>query len=291
MESLLSVAHVPIKRIIRRMRGGSQSFLIHGEDDFYYVAKFAGNPQGTRTLINEWIAAQLLLRLGISTPEVQILLLNSHAIQEERLCFKVGSKQLNVQGAYHFGSRCPADPNETLIMDFLPRSLLAKVVNLSDFALMLVCDQWLGQNDSRQAIFINANRGHSTVLGMRSYFIDHGMCFGGSHWEFCDSPRYGVYMDTTVYDLVDIRMQCNLAISLIQNLSEDAIYAPAATLPPVWYGEGDHAGLVNLLRALEQRRARLPVLIEQSLKTLMRASCSTIAHRPVSSQFKHLHAG
>jgi hypothetical protein len=287
----LSVVHVPIKRIIRRMRGGSQPFLVQGEDGFYYVAKFAGNPQGTRTLINEWIAAQLLQRLGISTPEVRLLLLTDSAIQEELLCFKFGNVQVNIEGTYHFGSRCPVDPNEALIMDFLPQPLLANVINLFDFALMLVCDQWLGQTDSRQAIFINVNRGRSTVLRMCSYFIDHGMCFGGSHWEFCDGPRFGVYMDKTVYDLFDIRTQCDIAISLVQNLSEDAIYTPAATLPPDWYGEGDHAGLVHLLTSLERRRVKLPVLMEQSLKIFMGESGATVAHRPAASQLKRLHAG
>jgi hypothetical protein len=287
----LSVAHVPIKRIMRRMRGGSQPFLVQGEDGFYYVAKFAGNPQGTRTLINEWIAAHLLQRLGVSTPEVRLLLLTGSAIQEESLCFKFGSSEVNIEGAYHFGSRCPVDPNEALIMDFLPKPLLANVINLVDFALMLVCDQWLGQTDSRQAIFINVNRGRSPVLGMCSYFIDHGMCFGGSHWEFCDGPRYGVYMNKTVYDLADVRAQCNIAIASIQNLSEDAIYAPAATLPPDWYAEGDHAGLVHLLRSLEQRRARLPLLIEHTLKILIGESRSTVVHLPVASQLKRLHAG
>ena len=55
---------IAIREVLRRMRGGSQPFLVQGEDDRFYVAKFAGNPQGDRTLINEWAAHRVLQQLG-----------------------------------------------------------------------------------------------------------------------------------------------------------------------------------------------------------------------------------
>jgi hypothetical protein len=64
---------VDINRAIRRMRGRSQAYLVEGNDGRFYVAKFAGNPQGNRTLINEWITAHLLKRLDVSTPLLIVL--------------------------------------------------------------------------------------------------------------------------------------------------------------------------------------------------------------------------
>jgi hypothetical protein len=264
----LTVAPVPIKRIVRRLSGGSQAFLVEGQDQLFYVAKFAGNPQGTRTLINEWIAGQLLERLGISMPVFRLLTLDSSTKQDEPLCFKVGKKNVGIQGRFHFGSQCPVDPTKTMIMDFIPRSLLPKVVNLSEFALMLVFDQWLGQTDKRQAVFLREKDGNRQTLKIRSYFIDNGMCFGGGRWEFHDAPRLGRYIDQMLYEVLEMRANCNYAISLVTDLTEDSIFATAATLPADWYSEGDYAGLAHLLRSLEQRRQKLPFLVEQTLHAL-----------------------
>lgn len=263
----MSVRYIAIKHIVRRLRGGSQAFLVQGTDDLFYVAKFAGNPQGTRTLINEWIAGQLLHNLEVSTPDLQILTLDETARGRDELCFKIGSKTLKIEGHFHLGSRCPVDPTTTVILDFLPRQLLSKVINLPEFALMFVIDLWLGQTDTRQAVFVREKRiGKGLVL--RSYFIDQGMCLGGSRWEFYDSPLQGRYMDQTVYTLVDMAGNCNLALSRIQALSEDALYATTATIPPNWLAEGDHAALAHLLRSLEQRRQKLPFLLGRSLPVI-----------------------
>jgi hypothetical protein len=144
---------------------------------------------------------------------------------------------------------------------------LSKVINLPDFALMFVIDLWLGQTDSRQAVFVREKRiGQDLVF--RSYFIDQGLCLGGSRWEFYDSPLQGRYIDQTVYTLVDMAHNCNLALSRIQALSEDALYATAATIPPNWLAEGDHAALAHLLRSLEQRRQKLPFLLGRSLQVI-----------------------
>src|SRR3954470_380979 len=74
-ESGSSMDHEPVEIIqtIRRMRGNSQAHLVEGSDGHFYVAKFMGNPQGTRTLINEWFTHQLFRQFGISTPSLRVL--------------------------------------------------------------------------------------------------------------------------------------------------------------------------------------------------------------------------
>ncbi len=62
-----------IKRIVRPVRGGSQARLVEGDDGRCYIAKFLNNPQGNRTLVNEWVAQSIMTTLGISTPPLCLL--------------------------------------------------------------------------------------------------------------------------------------------------------------------------------------------------------------------------
>ena len=58
---------------IRRMRGGAQGQLMLGADGHVYVVKFQNNPQHTRVLANELIAARLARTLGFTVPETEIV--------------------------------------------------------------------------------------------------------------------------------------------------------------------------------------------------------------------------
>jgi hypothetical protein len=80
---------VGVKHVLRRMRGGSQPFLVEGEDGQFYVAKFTGNPQGNRTLINEWIAHRLFQQLGLSTPTLHLLRLSDRTRERKACAFRL----------------------------------------------------------------------------------------------------------------------------------------------------------------------------------------------------------
>ncbi len=130
-------AHVKITRVIRLMYGGSQAQLVKGNDGNFYATEFLGNPQGNRTLINEWIACRLLSDMGIiSMPSLRILELPSTLLPHADLYFLVGSKRIPPQGVLHLGSQCPVDPEKTAIFDFLPDKLLPTACNLAEFAAM-----------------------------------------------------------------------------------------------------------------------------------------------------------
>ena len=117
---------IGVKQVFRRMRGGSQAFLVEGEDDQFYVAKFTGNPQGNRTLINEWITHRLFQQLSISTPSLRVLRLTESTKQIEPLCFQMGGHTVSVKGSFHLGSQCPVDPTTTTIYDFCPAGFSLK---------------------------------------------------------------------------------------------------------------------------------------------------------------------
>jgi hypothetical protein len=258
---------IAVRQVLRRMRGGSQAFLVEGEDDQFYIAKFAGNPQGDRTLINEWIAHRLFLLLGTSTPALRVLRLTPQTQQIEPLSFQIGTQYLQIERPFHLGSHCPVNPATTAIYDFLPRRLLSKVVNLADFGTAFVVDRWLAQTDSRQAIFVR-ERTSSNNLELRLYLIDHGMSFAGQQWETPDSPLYGLYMDRSVYSIVDMNTACEEALSRIHTLRESDLYAAAQDIPNCWFSESDYDMLAKLFAVLERRRNRLQSIVSRHLETL-----------------------
>jgi hypothetical protein len=51
---------VDARRMLRKMRVGSQAHLLEAADSHYYVVKFQNNQQHRRILINEWISAAFL---------------------------------------------------------------------------------------------------------------------------------------------------------------------------------------------------------------------------------------
>ena len=119
-------------------------------DGHFDVAKFAGNPQGTRTLINEWVAYGFLQQLGVLTPALRIQHL-SEGVRDSAtdLYFSVGAEKQRVAAGFHLGSQCPVNPQKVAIYDALLHHLLR------DFAKMFVADKLLGQADHRQAIFVH----------------------------------------------------------------------------------------------------------------------------------------
>jgi hypothetical protein len=269
---------IAIRQVLRRMRGGSQAFLVQGEDDQFYIAKFGGNPQGDRTLINEWITHRLFLQLGISTPPLRVLRVTDQTKQLERLCFQMGAHYVPIESPFHLGSQCPVDPTTTAVYDFLPRRLLSKVVNLADIGSAFVVDRWLSQTDTRQAIFVRETE-NTDSLELRLYLIDHGMSFAGRQWELPDSPRYGLYVDRSVYSVLKMTAVCKETLSRIDALTETDLYATAQHVPDCWFTDNDYDALAKLFVLLERRRTRLGLVISRHLRTL-EAECSSNFAQP-----------
>lgn len=258
---------VNIKAVIRPMRGGSQSYLVEGDDGSHYVAKFAKNPQGNRTLINECIASRLFQQFGISTPPIRLLHL-SHTLQQAAfLHFSMGKKKVPVSSGIHLGSQCPTNPNTTAIYDFLPRKLLANVTNLEDFPKAFVLDKLLGNADSRQAIFVRTPS-RSGKPTFRAWLIDSGLMFAGQRWEVGDVPGHGLYMDRVVYGSPDTQIICDKAIEMMRKLTEDQLHAASQGIPSDWFSSGDRDALTQLFKEVQARAARLPNVVRRHLEIL-----------------------
>ncbi len=249
------------------MRGGSQGFLVRGANDASYVAKCAGNPQGNRTLINEWVITRLLKVLQLCTPEVYPLRIEAGLPGSDLLNFQVGRRTIPVRTGIHLGSVCPVDPTRVAIFDFLPKSLLPKVVNLSDLTRAFAVDKWVGQTDSRQVIFAR-ERPHNRAMGFRTYLIDHGQSFAGSQWQFFDAPLHGLYYDQSIYAHASAEDECQRTVHRIHQLTDEDLYLAGQGIPEEWFETGDREQLNRLLESLSKRRENLAAFVNRSLREL-----------------------
>jgi len=259
---------VAAHRLTRKMRGGAQAHLIEASDGHSYVVKFHNNPQHRRILINEWIASTFLHYLDIAAPETAMVELTEDFLAATPdVHIQLGRERRAVTPGWHFGSRFPGDPMRTVVYDFLPDTLLEHVENLRDFLGVLAFDKWMGNADSRQAIFFRA-RVHDPLaanpprLGFVAQMVDNGYVFEGPHWRWGESPIQGLYFRPLVYRTVRGLAEFEPWLDRIRNFPEEVVDQAVKRIPPAWL-EGDEDELERLLERLMRRRERVPDLIEQ----------------------------
>jgi hypothetical protein len=245
---------VNARRLIRKMRGGAQAHFIEAADGHCYVVKFLNNPQHRRILVNEWIASVFLRYLGISTPEAAVIRVTQEFLdQNPDVHFQLGTRREPVELGWHFGSRFPGDPARLVVYDYLPDTLLAQVENRAEFLGMLVFDQWMGNADSRQAIFFRArlrewlpaHEAHPLRLGFVAQMVDHGFAFDGPHWRF------------GVRGLDDFQPWLDRILYFPEAVVDQAL----KQIPPAWVA-GDEESLNQLCESLMRRRKRVVDLIQ-----------------------------
>jgi len=259
---------VAAQRLTRKMRGGAQAHLLEASDGHSYVVKFHNNPQHRRILVNEWIASTFLHYLDIAAPETAMVELTQEFLAATPdVHIQLGRERRPVTPGWHFGSRFPGDPMRTVVYDFLPDTLLEQVENLRDFLGILAFDKWMGNADSRQAIFFRA-RVHDPLaenpprLGFVAQMVDNGYVFEGPHWRWGDSPIQGLYFRPLVYRTVRGLAEFEPWLDRIRNFPEEVVDQAVKRIPPAWL-EGDEDELERLLERLMRRRERVPDLIEQ----------------------------
>ncbi len=258
--------HLRALEQIRRMRGGSQSHLLRCSDNRYYIVKFQGNPQGTRTLANEFLGTLLATRLGLPTTEIAICYVDEQLIRlTDEMYVETETSRVPCQPGLQFASRFPVDPHRVTVLDFLPDMLLMRLKNLRDFLGMLVFDKWTCNTDPRQNVFFRreVGRRYETVM------IDQGNCFNGCEWSFPDDPRKGLcwvfprLVYRQVFGMSDFepwlaKLETEINETVLTNIAED--------IPPEWY-ESDPISLRHLLEQLDLRRNKVAELLWNTWKT------------------------
>ena len=168
----------------------------------------------------------------------------------------------------HFGSRLAVHPDRVAIFDFLPDKLLSKIENRIDFLGTLVFDKWVGNTDSRQAVFFRARaktwtplKGEAPArLGFLAQMIDHGYAFSGPHWQFQDSPLQGLYFRTSVYDAVESLDSFQPWLAMVENFPVEVVDAAWKEIPGHWL-EDDPEHLEQMLELLLKRRSRVAQML------------------------------
>jgi hypothetical protein len=239
------------------MRGGSQAHLIRASDNNFYVTKFSNNPQHTRILANEFLGGKLGLLLGLPMPEVRILEVSEWLVEHTpELNIETGLRPVRCSSGLQVGSRYVTDPQQASVFDYLPESMLEKVVNSQDFARVLVFDKWTGNADGRQSVFVKQGRGRS----YRAMFIDQGHCFNAGEWSFSDSSLRGTYARNIVYENVRGWESFEPVLSKAEQVDPAELWNIAREVPPVWY-QHDTERISSLIETLYQRRSLIRELI------------------------------
>ncbi len=248
---------------IRRMRGGTQAHLLRCSDGAYYVVKFQNNPQGLRVLVNDFLGTLLARRLELPVPQVAIVDVSPGLIENsEEMVIELGRGSKRCCPGLCFGSFCPSerDPFGNSVMhtlDFLPDALSQSVVNLADFAGMLVFDKWTCNTDHRQTILV----GTHSIMPCKALMIDHGLCFNGNEWSFPDAPLRGLYHNPAVYEAVHGMEAFDPWLDRLKDaIDRNILDQIAAEIPSAWYA-GDTDALARLLDRLDYRRGRIRDLL------------------------------
>jgi hypothetical protein len=243
---------------LRRMRGGSQSHLLQASDGACYVTKFQNNPQHVRVLANEMFATNLGQWLGLPMPRVEVIDVSDWLIEHtDDLRLEVGRAVIPCSSGKQLASLYAGDKIEATLFDYLPDAALENVVNLEDFARVLVLDKWTCNSDGRQAIF---KRQTTRSQGYTATFIDQGFCFNAGEWTFPDSPLRGAYARSRVYESVTGWDTFEPALSRAEQMAISDLSRFAAQIPEEWY-EYDVDGLSRLIEALYRRRPIIRDLI------------------------------
>ncbi len=246
-------------RLIRKMRGGSQAHLIETKRGTQYVVKFQNNPQHRRILINEWITTSILQHLNIPTPPINEINLSTIFLRENpKIHIQLGFKEIQPEPGEHFGSLYFKNK---AIFDFLPDFLLHKIRNFQDFYGILVVDKWLGNVDSRQAIFVRRRNHYLAKM------IDHGYMFGGGEWNFTDAPRHGLYFRPEIYKDVRSIDDFQPWLEKVKNFPETELLRIMRSVPAAWL-QGDEDALFRLVDRLIVRRSQTERLILDLKDTL-----------------------
>lgn len=248
----ITMAHA----VVQTMRGKSHSYLVEMQDGKHYVTKFRWSPATRRQLINEWIGAQLLTSIGIATPPVSVVEATADFLDKQGGKLDAISRKPDALRGMHFGSQFPGDPGMSIIYDYLPDSIVARVVNLDDFVGMLLFDLWCGKTSRRQAIFVREKKRHGVF---RALMVEYRDLFGGEAWSLDGAGAPGLHISRAAYSR--LQNQASLApwLTKIRDIPTTFLSSLASSVPQEWL-EGDRLALNAMLQRLIIRRDSLPAL-------------------------------
>ena len=167
----------PVKRVKRMPKGSSRPQLILFSDGRQYIVKFKNNPvQGTRALINEYVAGRLAQLLGLPVPPFKIVYIGKRFFRENPGLLRYGFRP-----GHQFASEYIPDCLKKIDRESLPN---LNIVNRKHLAGIIVFDQWVNNVDRRRSnILLRPTPEH----GYQLYMIDQGHSF--SYYDYWTHRR------------------------------------------------------------------------------------------------------
>jgi hypothetical protein len=255
------------------MQGGSQAHLVAAADGRAYVTKLSNSPQHARPLVGEVVCAALLRRLGITTPDVRLILITQEFIDNNPGFYvEHGNGRRAAEPGVHFGSAFPGDHRLDVVYDYLPDPAFDLVENRAEFAGILAFDVWVAQSDARQAIFsrdaLRSGPRRPRRRKLRAYMVDHGMAFGGAMSDFSAGPaKHTLYKASAAYRGIRSLDDFEPWLSSIESMPEAVIQDALRQAPPCWTDA--HPALLEMVAEQLLRRRHT---VRNSLYRLIRSA-------------------
>jgi hypothetical protein len=248
----------PVELVESMKRGYSNPQFILFSDGRKYVVKFKNNPQGTRMLVNEYIAGKLGQLLALPVVPFEVVNISDDFIKEYPILskrkFTAGNQfaSLFIDNCVHL-SRDSQNEN-------------VKVSNRNHLAEMLVFDLWIGNTDRKEnnVLLEPAEQGEYFL-----YMIDHGRCFSNTKWTIKTLQKMPeMVIDMKVHKwcttFLQSQSEINAAIEKIMAIPEKAIHEVIKSIPDDWdVSEMEREALVTHLVNAKQL---LPEINLQSKK-------------------------
>jgi hypothetical protein len=268
-----TTAPTPLRavRVIRAMCGSSQPILVEADDGNTHVVKLETTPRGCRSLISAFLAGRVLTALGIRTPPINFIHIESSLLSSCNI-----GQQRPHEGMIHLASQCPVHAEKYAIYDFLPKLLMSEVNNLDHFVGVLLLDMLFGKDGMRQAVFTRSKHvfpdDPSAKAGFTAFMIGNGGFLGGSKWQLppltSEIPHYPFWDLSTLFTS-DAKQRW---IKSLQRISPYLFMEVAEQIPGCWWKRGDREQFRELVTAISERQAKLP-------ETLLEAPSSVRADR------------
>jgi hypothetical protein len=253
-------------KYIRKMKGGSQSILVHANDGRHYVVKMADNPIGPNLLANEHMGSLVAEAVGLPVAEARgICLSDSFIDSHPDLWFELPFGVRRPEKGVHFGSLLLGQTSGAdRPTEYISPSRIDRITNRKAFLGMYLLDVWANHQDNRQAIFRRSTNNSQEVC-----FIDHGHMFGGPGWNFQDNLGSALHLEMAVYKDLWQDEQIGLWISRFQSVIPEALVlaTQSISIQPQWY-QGD---LTKLTDRLTERLTNLAELVQQDFSRNWRA--------------------
>ena len=235
---------------IRKLRGAAQSQLMCCSEGSLWVVKFRNNPQGCRTLVNEFLVTRLAQTIGLDVPDAVVIEVPKGLIESspEMAISRCGMYEPYSHGL-NYACRYAGGLMPGQVLDFLPTEILVSVRNVHQFAGAMALDKWTGNTDHRQAVFNRCGRNKQ----YDAQFIDHGNCFDGEDWAFRAGPLHGIYRTKAVYENVRGWDSFDPWLDRIETIDANVLQAIVCEIPADWYAD-DVRALDSLIERLVMRR-------------------------------------